>query len=306
MMSVYARDSIAVRRLRWYSLRAARACAQGLLLVFTLSACEALDVLEQAGIASRPEAQVENLRVVGFSPTGVTIEVDLGVDNPNPITISAAAVGYSLTVGSRNLVTGYREEVTRLASNGHSTLTIPLTFEFSELRALAAEFADRTEIDYGLELEVFLDLPGLRGIPLKTSRTGTLPIPRPPEIKVTGFRVDRLGLLNADLNLQLEVDNPNAFALIPRELEYAVTVNGSVWASGALRELPSVDGGMTQQLEIPVSLKLSEVGSGVFRMLAGRGEGLGVAIEGHLLLDTSLPHLSNVRLPLHVAGEIGR
>jgi LEA14-like dessication related protein len=98
-----------------------------------------------------------------------------------------------------------------------------------------------------------------------------------PEVRLQGVRVGGIGLRGGTLNVQLQVVNPNRFALRADELTYDLELagdgSGPDWlrlAEGTFAERIEVPGRDSALVEIPITFGYENLG-GAFRAVLDRG-----------------------------------
>jgi len=83
-----------------------------------------------------------------------------------------------------------------------------------------------------------------------------------PKVTLQDVRVTGLGITGGQLDVLLNVDNPNEFRLDATRMSYKVLVGDSVqFATGIVDNHFTVDGRKVQQVHIPVSFTYSGVGA---------------------------------------------
>ena len=130
-----------------------------------------------------------------------------------------------------------------------------------------------------------------------------------PEVRLAGIRVGGLGLRGGQVIAQVEITNPNSFALEADAITYDLKVSdpaatsGDRWidfAEGRFQKDVRVDGGETQIIEIPIEFTYAALG-GAVRSIMERGT-FDYRVEGEVTLrepigrDIPYRHQGNVSL----------
>jgi len=124
--------------------------------------------------------------------------------------------------------------------------------------------------------------------------------PKPPTVSVEGVRVTALGFNQADLALNLRVENPNAIAVKLAGFDYRLAVDGRSVLQGDRKrrlELPAMD---STRLDVPLRLNFGDV-AGVLGSLAGRDR---IDYEIELGLDVDVPVLGQRRVEAVTADSL--
>ncbi len=268
-------------------------------------------LLMQAGCAalrdlstvSKPELSVEEVRLTGLSFEALSLAIDVGIANPNPIAVPLAGFDYDFQIAGESFLTGEDSRQQSIAAKGRSTVQIPLKIPFKKLYAAFQKLAGADSVDYQLAAGLRFDLPlvGATRIPVKTS--GRLPLLKIPKVRVGKLKVKKLSFTRADLALQVVIDNANPFAFVIEKMRYDLEVNGAPWARGLTTETQTVNEKGTTTLAIPVSLDLARTGREVYSLLRGNRE-LKYRLNGALDIKSSLDLLGRVSLPVDRSGTI--
>ncbi len=274
------------------------------MLMLVLTGCSTLKQLESLVRLQEPEVELEDIRVTALSLESVTLELVLGVNNPNPAALTLAGADYSLKINGQPLVAGTTRESLSLVARGRSPVVVPVTFEFEALKTIATELWHKDEVSYLAEARVRVDMPLVGMREFSAQRQGALPVPKPPRLRIRDFKVESLGFRGAELSVALEVDNHNSFAIDIKGLDYSLVVAEAPWAKGALTRAVHLPAKSVQEVRIPVKLSFMEAGASVMNAV-NKGAAMNYLLTGSVQLDTSLPLLKNLNLPIHHAGQMG-
>jgi LEA14-like dessication related protein len=269
------------------------------LLLLGVAGCASL-----AEVIERPSARVVGAELTELSFDRAELTFDVEVDNPNPVGVQLAGIDYELLFEEASFLRGRTAEGISIAAGARSVVRIPVGVGYTELIDSVRSLADRRETDYRLIAGVSVDVPVLGRVRLPLERTGTIPVVRAPRVRVRELRVERLGLRGADLLLRLGVENPNAFGLSLDTLDYALRVNGDLWAATRVSKSAQLAAGGETALALPLSLDFAAMGRSVRDILLG-DRTVAYNLSGTLDVATTLDLLPSAELPLSIDGEIG-
>jgi LEA14-like dessication related protein len=94
-------------------------------------------------------------------------------------------------------------------------------------------------------------------------------LPTVPEVELLGVDWQNLSLSDASAVLRLRVKNLNDFEMNLRQLDYGLSLGGTRVADAGVKERKRFKRGQAQVLEIPVSIRPSDLGMAAFGMLQG-------------------------------------
>jgi LEA14-like dessication related protein len=154
---------------------------------------------------------------------------------------------------------------------------------------------------YNLDCGLSFELPGLGTTRIPLSTSGEFPAVKIPTIAVKALKVNKVTLAGADMELQLHMNNPNAFDLLLNQFDYEFMVNGKPWAKGMELKQVQVGSKGESAINIPIELDFAQIGFTVYQVLSGE-EQLDYSLQGKLNLGSSLPLLQQATLPFNKSG----
>ncbi|MCG8083504.1 MAG: LEA type 2 family protein, partial [Candidatus Thiodiazotropha taylori] len=252
-----------------------------LFMILLFQGCSSLQQAEQLMNGIQPTGEVKGVKLSGLDLRGIDLMFDVEVDNPNPVAISLDGLDYDLKLLNRSFLKGQQSMGMSLAADGKSQVKLPVRMEFERLLQHYSELSNRDDVPYQLDLGLGIDVPLLGRVRLPMSYQGRLPVPKLPDVRVSRIDVQRLSLQAIDLMLELEVENPNRFALMLQRLDYQFKLNGIDVGQGAAAQSLNIDKQGKGRVRLPLSLDLQKAGGGLYSALMG-GRGLSYELSGRL------------------------
>ncbi len=228
---------------------------------------------------------------------------DIKVENPNTVAVEMIGYDYNLDINEHPFINGDQSKTMSIEASGESTFEVPMTLNFPDLYRTASELASEDESSYQFLSHLRFDLPiiGTTEIPVKKS--GNIPLLKLPKLSMQTIEVNNLNLSSADLTLKLAFNNPNGFGMNIGQLNYDLIVNGSQWADGtALQGVKIQENGLTQ-LEIPISLNITQIGTSAYQILTG-SENLDYQFQGNFQFNVGHELLGSTNFDFNRSGEI--
>jgi LEA14-like dessication related protein len=223
-----------------------------LFLVLLFQGCTSLEQAEQLMTGIQPTGEVKGVKLSGLDLKGIDLLFDVEVDNPNPVAISLDGLDYDLKLLNRSFLKGQQAMGMSLAADGKSQVKLPVRMEFDKLLKQYSDLGKRDDVPYQLDLGMGVDVPLLGRLRLPVSYEGRLPVPKLPDIRVNRINVERMNLQAVDLMLELEVANPNRFALMLQRLDYQFKLNGIDVGGGKAAQSMSVDKHGKGRIRLPL------------------------------------------------------
>jgi LEA14-like dessication related protein len=176
-----------------------------------------------ASIGMRPTIEDIRARITSLDLEAVSLAFDVDVKNPYPVALKTPRFKYGFDVHETPLVESGSETSVDLPAGRVGTATLPLRVRYTDLWALAAALRKSTEASYRLHGAFVVDALG-QSFDLPLSHEGTFPVLRLPKFSVQKLDVDDVSLSSARVSLDVDVDNPNVFAIDGQDLGYAVRI----------------------------------------------------------------------------------
>ncbi|MBV2090102.1 MAG: LEA type 2 family protein [Candidatus Thiodiazotropha sp. (ex Ctena orbiculata)] len=271
-------------------------------MILLFQGCSSLQQAEQLMNGIQPSGEVKGVKLSGLDLRGIDLLFDVEVDNPNPVAISLDGLDYDLKLLNRSFLKGQQSMGMSLAADGKSQVKLPVRMEFEQLLEHYSELSKHDDVPYQLDLGLGVDVPLLGRVRLPISYQGRLPVPKLPDVRVSRIDVQRMSLQAIDLMLELEVENPNRFALILQRLDYQFKLNGIDVGQGAAAQSLNIDKRGKGRVRLPLSLDLQKAGSGLYSALMG-GRGLSYELSGMLDASGDTPLIGDIKIPLDRQGS---
>ncbi len=273
--------------------------AFGLLVLFVfLSGCETVQMLIQ-----KPEVSVKSVKASAISFQEITLDMDLLIENPNPVGISLSSFDYGLMIEDQGLLKGTSGDGLDIEALGSSVVTVPLTVNFKELYAAVSSMLNQDESAYRIDTGFNFMLPVLGEQRVELSHEGTFPNIRMPSFSFKNLYVKSLGLMGADLIVTMEVENPNAFDVGLNGFDGEFRINKETWSQLSVNQ--SVEFASRGMGEIGFEFRLDFLSMGrTVRDLLTSSEPLNYDFTGEVSLDSSLELMSEALIPLNFQGGV--
>ncbi|KAA3600950.1 MAG: hypothetical protein DWQ06_09010 [Calditrichaeota bacterium] len=275
----------------------------GLLTIatFVLGSCSQLKQVKNMAKTKKPTASITNVQFKNASFTGIDLAFDVKLENPNPIAVSLSSFDFDFKVNGNSFVKGLQDKKMTLAKNGSSTIEIPVSLNFNELYNTVKSVKNSDESTFDMACGFAFDVPILGETRVPVSKSGVLPTIKLPSVSVKGLKLDKMGFTGAEMELQLEFENPNSFDINLNKFDYDFEVSGKSWAKGALTSMSKATSKGKSEITIPVKLDFSQVGMTVYGMLTGNDK-IDYNFKSDFDLGTSLPYLKSVDFPFDSKG----
>jgi LEA14-like dessication related protein len=259
--------------------------------------------LEQLTRVQKPTVNIKNVRLTGVNFSSVNLAFDTRIQNPNPLSISLTGFGYNFLLNNSSFLTGQNTKGITIAANGESSFEIPLTLNFIDIYNAFQSLSSQDSTNYQIDCNVSFNLPILGNITIPVKKQGYVPLLKLPKISVQDFKLNKIGLSGADLELVLQTHNPNGFKLLLQNFNFDLKINQQSWAKGLLTNQVNINAKGSNTIRIPISLNFSEMGWNLYHFLLQTQE-LNYNLVGDINFQTTSSLLNQLNLPLNNSGKV--
>lgn len=271
-------------------------------LITGVISCASVQELLETGV-QKPKVEFVGMKLTGLSFSDLDLLFDLKVTNPNVVGITLAGFDYDFLINGRSFVNGNQDKGMTIASRGESTVQIPVSLQFADIYQTVTHLGNQDSTTFQINTGFSFELPvlGVQRVPV--SHSGSIPLLKLPSVSIGSLRLKSLKFTGADLQLDLKINNPNAFAFNLDAINYKLDINQSQWVSGNSERTSRIGAKSDGNLTIPISLNFLQIGRSAYQLLNGN-QPLQYHLKGDIDIGTSIPLLGKVSLPIDRAGEI--
>jgi len=270
-----------------------------LFFIFFLAGCAELTRYTET---IKPTAKLTDTRLANINFEQADLVFDLAVVNQNPVAINLAGLNYDLKIENQSLVSGVTAQGLEIKPASTSTVQLPVTLKFNDLRKLPGELWQQDRFAYQLDTKIVVDLPVIGNYAIPLSKSGELPVPKLPDIKIKSVKIKNLSFTAAEVVAQVEIDNPNAFDLGFSDFDYKLNINQQNWGQGSISQGGSIPQKGKGTIDIPVKLNMLSMGQTAYQALSKK-QPLEYQLKGSISLDTGIELLRNYKMPLDIKGK---
>ena len=270
---------------------------------FGLSGCAAVKEIVGGFKPQAPQVRFVGAKLDKLSLDSAGLLFDIAIENPNQVGITLAGFDYDLQIDGNSFLIGQQSDRIQMAAGQQSHLPLPLTLSYASLYESFKKLVDQDTSQYQLRCHLTFDVPILGQVDVPLQKTGKIPLLKVPSLNVEALKLDKLGFTGADLSLNLQFRNPNAFAILLDRFQYKLTVDQKEWTVGETTETVKIDEKDGGLLTIPIHLNFLDIGQSAYGLLKGK-DAFDCRLRGGIDLTASIPLLGKIRLPFDLAGRL--
>lgn len=173
------------------------------------------------GSVERPTVKAVRPRITGLDLDSVALAFDIDIDNPYGVPIKSPRFRYGVDIQGEPFLQEQQATGLDLPAKGVGTVTLPVRLTYASLWSAYRKLEGATEVPYRLHGAVAVSALGT-SLELPVSKSGTFPVLKRPEFSNIEVQIGEVSLRGAQVTVDADIRNPNAFALGLEKLGYAL------------------------------------------------------------------------------------
>jgi len=249
----------------------------------------------------KPTAKVTGARLVNINFEQVDLVFDLAVENKNPVSLKLAGLDYDLKIENQSLVSGTTAQAIKIKANSTSSVKIPITLKFDDLKKLPGELWNKDKITYQLLSKFNINLPLIGNYAIPVEKKGEFPVPKIPDIQIRDINVKNISFTSAELVARIEINNPNNFDIGVSNFNYQLNINQKNWGQGEISNNINIPKKGKGIVEVPLKLNIFSVGKSAYDLVVNKKQ-VEYQLKGNATINTALELLKTYDMPLDISG----
>jgi len=257
----------------------------------------------QKGSVENPDVRISKTKIAGLSFDQVDLVFDIEIKNPNPIGINLAGFDYDLLLNKNSFLKGEQNNQLEIKANDVAVIQLPLSLLYNNIFKTYNSLKNEDKITYSLKTGLSFNIPVLGPVRIPVSTSGDVPTIKLPAITLQSLKLKRLTLTGAELDLAININNPNSWGIILNSMDYGLTINKANWADGKVLDKVSILGKKENLLHIPIVLNFLQIGTSLYQEISSGGN-LNYQFKGNARLSSSLEMLGDINMPFDLSGNV--
>ncbi len=148
-----------------------------------------------------------------------------------------------------------------------------------------------------------VDLPVLGFTEIPLEKLGTFPVIKKPTISASRLSVKNISFTNADLELVLNIENPNAFGISLKDTDYSISINGLKSISGKSLNPIVIKEKNSGTIMVPVSLNFIQLGRSAYNLITS-DQPMEYTLSGSTEIESPLPFFKTSSYNFDRSGNV--
>jgi LEA14-like dessication related protein len=250
----------------------------------------------------KPDVKSIKTTVKEITPDSLKAQVTLTVHNSLPVTIRVDSLGYVVALQGDTLIQGSQHRVNQIKASSDAQLTMPMNTDFKKLiKKVGRLQRDSAEIYLRMTLYHRFPVLGEKKLPVEVNRT--IFIPKLPKFEVDKVKIAKLGLKGGQLVTTVKIHNYQDLPFTIRQFAYHFRLSDNVDVKGKETKDIRFQKTGTQTVDIPVDLKLDQIGEAAFKMLF-KSKSTPYRMDGTMQINTEQTFVGNFDMDFNSSGTI--
>jgi LEA14-like dessication related protein len=246
-------------------------------------------------IIQKPTVNFRKMQITNADLVQSTAVFNFDVQNPNPIPIKADKITYDLKLNGQNFVRGTLDQGLDLEAGKTSRLAIPITLPYLDFFKSIAQLWQTKSADYALAGGFAV---GPFTIPFQAN--GSFDLPKMPKISVEAIHIQKLSLNGAKLNCRLQMNNPNAFDLLLKRLDYNLNLGKTTFAQASAQSVSPLKKKSSAVMNLAFDVSFAKLGHSAYQLL--QGQKADFTLAGGLIFGGK--NQDEQKVPFNLSGQV--
>ncbi len=248
----------------------------------------------------KPTANIKGVRVASADLKGADLVFDVGVSNPYTVALPISKLDYSLGSKGQVFLSGNADPGEPIPPGETQTVTVPARVTFAELVSAVKGLSPGAKVPYEAGMELSLQLPGGKTLPLPLRYEGELPVPTVPEVSLQRVSWEKLTWNEAAAKLEMRLGNNNQFPVALEEMAVNLALGGQSITSAKIGKGLELNADETTTVEIPITVSPSKLGLAALNSFRSGKTGYKLSGEMKMTVPPNIPF----NLPIDSSGEV--
>lgn len=222
----------------------------------------------------KPKIELASIVVKSMENGTINLQMNALVENEMPISFGVDTLTYNIFLEDVLVAESTHPEGISVAANDSTTISLPVTLykdKINQVLQKVEQNQSQDSINIEMKADLHTDIP-FKDDPIELSFTKKSYFVRQPQIIVKNVSVEKFGFDESEVEMTIQVNNPNQFAFTFRQTDYEFNVDNESIANGAIEKATNISAEDSSTFVVPFKVNLDEVGENVFNLLFKPGE----------------------------------
>lgn len=217
----------------------------------------------------KPEMELASFQINSIEDGTIQLDLSVMVNNKMPVAFSVDTLQYNVFMEEVLVAESTYPEGISIDASERSTVSLPITLykdQINQILQKVEQNPSNDSLNLLMKADVLTDIP-FTDDPIELSLTKRIYFVRQPQITVSDISIEKFGLDQSEVEMTIQVNNPNQFTFSFRKTDYEFSVDNESVAYGAVDKVTNIAAGDTTTFVVPFNVNLDEVGENVFNLL---------------------------------------
>jgi len=208
-----------------------------------------------------PKLTIASMSITDINPNSISIVSKAVINNPLPLEINTTRLDYEIFIDSQRVVKSSYSKPLVIRSKGDTEIELPMEILSRDMAAVLKHFDEQKvdSADYTMKSNIQVDVPIAGERTFDVNMTKRLPAVRLPKITAGKVDLDKLGLKETSLGMDVLIENPNAFPIKMQDGRYSLTIDGDLTMDGVLEKLIVIPAKCSETVSMQMDMKTGKL-----------------------------------------------
>ena len=217
----------------------------------------------------KPEIELSSIEINSIEDGTYYLQLEILIDNKMPISFGVDTLRYKILMEEALVAESTYPDGVSVAASDSSVVSLPVTLyqeKIDQVLQRVEQNPSNDSLNLQFNAELFTDIP-FKDDPIDLSFSKKIYFVRQPQIVVKNVKVEKFGFDQSEVEMMIQVNNPNDLAFSFRQTDYEFSVDNESIANGRIQRATSVPAKDSTTFVVPFNVNLDEVGENVFNLL---------------------------------------
>ncbi len=249
----------------------------------------------------KPELSVATVNITDISSERIKLTVRAFLKNPSPIEVRTSRLDYRMLVDSTEVVHSSYTKPIVVRSSDSTVVELPMEILAKPMKQVLERFKKHhvDSASYTMLATLHADVPIAGEREFNFDKTTRLPAFQIPDVKLEKVHVDKLGLKESKLQVNLLIFNPNTFPLKFKDARFTLNVGEEMTTNGGVPGLTNIPAKSSGPMAVYLNVDTDDAGKLVWQTLFKKKE-TALRLDFRCKLISDLESLKNSEMAMKV------
>lgn len=262
-------------------------------------------VLKQGAAEMAPKVYSSTLTITDIDKNSIKLLSEPVIENNMPLDLEIDSLYYELWIDSAKIMQSTYPEPIVIRKSDSAKLRLPIEIKTTQLKEVIERFEreDRDSADYTMKANFRMKVPVAGKREFDVDFTKRLPAIREIKATIADMDVEKLGLKQSEIDVDVIIKNDNVFDIKLKDAKYTVKVDKDLDLEGELDEIVAIPAKGSDTVTMKMKFKTAKVPKLGWKMLF-RDKQTRFVLDYSATVLSDAKVMNNTKLKTHAEGTL--